>query len=87
VVDKHELRDKLAMLVTDNAANMVLARRLVIGSDGFKHILEMRWVLAAVVANRGAHRQCKLIAENVLDINDDVDMIFLSAGCLCSFAD
>jgi hypothetical protein len=56
VVDKHKLRDKLAMLVTDNAANMVLARRLVIGSDGFKHILEMRWVLAAVVANRQAHR-------------------------------
>lgn len=46
VVDKHKLRDHLAMLVTDNAANMVLARRLVIGSDGFKHIMEMRWVLA-----------------------------------------
>ena len=44
-MDKHKLRDKLAMLVTDNAANMVLARRLVIGSDGFKHIMEMRWVL------------------------------------------
>lgn len=43
-MEKHKLRDKLAMLVTDNAANMVLARRLVIGSDGFKHIMEMRWV-------------------------------------------
>ena len=44
VVDTHKLREKLAMLVTDNAANMVLARRLVVESDGFKHILQMRWV-------------------------------------------
>jgi hypothetical protein len=44
VVDTHKLREKLAMLVTDNAANMVLARRLVVESVGFKHILEMRWV-------------------------------------------
>jgi hypothetical protein len=43
-VDTHKLREKLAMLVTDNAANMVLARRLVVESDGFKHILQMRWV-------------------------------------------
>jgi hypothetical protein len=45
VINKHELREKLAMLVTDNAANMVLARTTVVGSDGFKHILEMRWVV------------------------------------------
>jgi hypothetical protein len=44
VVDTHKLREKLAMLVTDNAANMVLARRLVVESEGFKHILQMRWV-------------------------------------------
>jgi hypothetical protein len=44
VIAKHELREKLAMLVTDNAANMVVARRLVVDSDGFRHILEMRWV-------------------------------------------
>jgi hypothetical protein len=49
VVDRHKLQNKLALLVTDNAANMVLARRLVIESDGFKHIMEMRWVRAAVV--------------------------------------
>ena len=44
VINKHGLREKLAMLVTDNPANMVKARRLVIQTDGFKHILEMRWV-------------------------------------------
>jgi hypothetical protein len=49
VVDTHKLREKLAMLVTDNAANMVLARRLVVESDGFKHILQMRWVGGWVV--------------------------------------
>lgn len=44
VIDKHELRAKLALLVTDNAASMVVARTLVITSAGFQHVLEMRWV-------------------------------------------
>jgi hypothetical protein len=42
VINKHELREKLAMLVTDDAANIKLARTLVVDSDGFKHILQMR---------------------------------------------
>jgi hypothetical protein len=44
VIDQHELRAKLALLVTDNAASMVVARTLVIASAGFQHVLEMRWV-------------------------------------------
>jgi hypothetical protein len=42
VVHTHKLRQKLAMLVTENAA--LLARRLVVESDGFQHMLQMRWV-------------------------------------------
>ena len=42
---KHDIQAKVALLVTDNAANMLKARRLTIESVGFKHILEMRWAV------------------------------------------
>lgn len=42
VLVRHEIQAKVAMLVTDNAANMLKARCLTIQSVGFKHILEMR---------------------------------------------
>lgn len=44
VLDKYEMREKVAMLVTDDAANMALARRLVVGSEGHQHMLQMRCV-------------------------------------------
>lgn len=42
VLVRHEIQGKVALLVTDNAANMLKARRLTIQAVGFKHILEMR---------------------------------------------
>ena len=42
VLNNHQLQEKVAMLVTDNASNMVVARRLVIETTGFQHMLEMR---------------------------------------------
>jgi hypothetical protein len=42
VLVRHEIQAKVALLVTDNAANMLKARRLTVESVGFKHILEMR---------------------------------------------
>ena len=42
VLVRHEIQAKVALLVTDNAANMLKARCLTIQSVGFQHILEMR---------------------------------------------
>jgi hypothetical protein len=42
VMVRHEIQAKVALLVTDNAANMLKARQLTILSTGFQHILEMR---------------------------------------------
>ena len=44
VIDRHNIRTKIALLVTDNAANMLKARRLVVDSPNYGHILEARWV-------------------------------------------
>lgn len=44
VLGKYEMQHKVAMLVTDDAANMALARRLVVESAGYQHLLQMRCV-------------------------------------------
>jgi hypothetical protein len=44
VIDRHGIKTKIALLVMDNAANMLKARRLVVESPGYGHILEARWV-------------------------------------------
>jgi hypothetical protein len=43
VMDKHGIRTKVAQLVTDNAANMLKVRQLVVQSPNYGHILETRW--------------------------------------------
>jgi hypothetical protein len=48
VIKKHNIREKLALLVTDNGSNMLKARHLVVNCEGYLHILEMRWVSWAV---------------------------------------
>jgi hypothetical protein len=47
VIERHCIRKQLALLVTDNGANMLKARRLVVSSDGYLHMLEMRWAFGA----------------------------------------
>jgi hypothetical protein len=47
VIDKHKIKDKLALVVTDNAANMLKARQLLVQTDGYVHIVEMRWATQA----------------------------------------
>eukprot|EP00775_Hariotina_reticulata_P003312 gene3312-3588_t len=42
VISAHGIRQKLALLVTDNAANMLKARQIVVQTDGLLHVLEMR---------------------------------------------
>lgn len=42
VLVRHEIQAKVALLVTDNASNMLKARNLTIASVGYQHILEMR---------------------------------------------
>ena len=36
---------KISALVTDNAPNMVKARRIVVGTAGCTHIVELRFIL------------------------------------------
>jgi hypothetical protein len=54
------------MLVTDNAANMALARRLVVESVGFKHILQLRWVGGLHVEHMFIHMRCCVRCRMVL---------------------
>ena len=37
-------REKVGALCTDNASNMRLARSIVMGREGYKHIVEYRYV-------------------------------------------
>lgn len=43
VMERHGIKCKVAALVTDNAANMLKARQLVVESTGCGHIIEIRW--------------------------------------------
>jgi hypothetical protein len=43
-LDRFNIAQKVVLLVTDNPTAMQLAQRLVVESEGFKHITEIRCV-------------------------------------------
>lgn len=51
VMDKYKIRTKVAMLVTDNAANMLKARKLVVENPAYGHILETRCVRSSIAVD------------------------------------
>ena len=54
--------DKFAMVMTDNAANMKLARQLLLAREGHTHLLEMRCFMHAfglVLRDILAHPTCR----------------------------
>ncbi|KAF6256165.1 hypothetical protein COO60DRAFT_1640929 [Scenedesmus sp. NREL 46B-D3] len=59
VLERHGLAKKVAMLVTDNAPHMMQARRLVVTSVGFQHMLEGSLVASAqrIVSHVAASQQ------------------------------
>jgi hypothetical protein len=42
VITKHKIKEKLALVVTDNASYMLKARKLLVQTEGYVHIVEMR---------------------------------------------
>jgi hypothetical protein len=45
VLQEFNIVERVAMLTTDNCANMVKARRIVVSTPGFEHIIAFRYVL------------------------------------------